>query len=32
MKSMNDFKYVQGLKVSVHFTDKQVELVKLNSN
>ena len=29
---MNDFKNVQGLKVSVHFTDKQVELVKLNGD
>lgn len=32
LKSMDDFNYIQGLKVPVCFTHKQVKLVKLNSD
>ena len=32
LKSMNDFNYVQGLKIPVCFTTKQVKLVKLNGD
>ena len=29
---MDNFNYIQGLKIPVRFTNKQIELVKLNGN